>query len=218
MNILAIESSGRAMSVALRTDSGSWETAVNAGFRHGETLMPAIDALFSMASLPASDLHLVACAAGPGSFTGLRIGMATAKGIARGADCAIKAVPTLSLLAAGREHWPGIVAPVMDARKKRVYAAAFRGGEQIIEDSDIPLEDFMAGLPAGSPVLVTGPDADIAAGFDNAVIDPLAAGPRALQMIDMAAAAFEKDGGDPPDLGPHYLRLSEAEENLAKGS
>ena len=217
MNVLAIESSGRAMSVALRMDSGTWETAVNAGFRPGETLMPAIDALLPLASPPTSGLDLVACSAGPGSFTGLRIGMATAKGIARGAGCPIKAVPTLPLLAAGREHWPGIVAPVMDARKKRIYAAAFRRGERILGDADIPLDEFLNSLPADAPVLVTGPDAEIAVGFDNIVIDPLAAAPRALLMTDLAVRAFLMDGGDPPDMGPVYIRLSEAEENLTKG-
>ena len=215
MNILAIESSGRAMSVALRTDTGQWLSSVNAGFRHGETLMPAIDGLFALASLSPSELHLVACAAGPGSFTGLRIGMATAKGIARGAGCAIKAVPTLPLLADGREIWPGIVAPVMDARKKRVYAAAFRGGERIADDSDTDLAAFLDSLPSDEKVLVTGPDAAIAAEHSGVVIDPMCGSPRADFMIDRALRDFEREGGDPPDLGPVYIRLSEAEENLA---
>ncbi len=217
MNVLAIESSGKAMSVALKTESGNWVTAVDAGFHHGETIMPAVSGLLELASMEPGELDLVACSAGPGSFTGLRIGMATAKGIAKGADCPIKAVPTLPLLASGREHWPGIVAPVMDARKKRVYAAAFRGGEQIIEDCDVSLDEFMARLPQDEAILVTGPDASIASGFSRVIVDPLASGPRALTMIGMAVHLFGKDGGDPPDLGPVYIRLSEAEENLAKG-
>ncbi len=217
MNVLAIESSGKAMSVALRTENGLWETSVNAGFRHGETLMPAIAGLFDLAGEKPSILDLVACSAGPGSFTGLRIGMATAKGLARGADCPIKAVDTLPLLATGRENWPGIVAPVMDARKKRVYAAAFISGQRIFDDSDIDLEEFIKSLPAEHSILVTGPDAAIASDLKNVIIDPLHASSRAGAMIDLAIDAFEKNGSDPPDLGPVYIRLSEAEENLAKG-
>lgn len=217
MTILAIESSGRAMSVALGTEDGRWETSVNAGFRHGETLMPAIASLFDLAGMEPSSLDLVACSAGPGSFTGLRIGMATAKGLSRGADCALKTVATLPLLAAGREHWPGPVAAIMDARKKRVYAAAFDAGRRIAEDSDIDLAEFIASLPSDRPILVTGPDAAIAEGFDNIVVDPLRDTPRAGLMIDRARVLYEQNGADSPDVGPVYIRLSEAEENLAKG-
>ncbi len=204
------------MSVALRTEAGTWQTGIDAGFRHGETLMPAISGLFELAEIPPKNLDLVACSAGPGSFTGLRIGMATAKGIARGAGCAVKAVDTLPLLAAGREHWNGIVAPVMDARKKRVYAAAFRSGTRLVKDSDIALDEFIASLPPNEPILVTGPDAHIAAGFPNVTIDPLASSPRALEMTTTAMDLFERCGADSSDLGPVYIRLSEAEENLAR--
>lgn len=204
------------MSVALRTESGQWESSVNAGFRHGETLMPAISNLFALAGFKPEDLDLVACSAGPGSFTGLRIGMATAKGIARGAGCAVKAVDTLPLLAAGRRHWPGIVAPVMDARKQRVYAAAFSAGKRLSPDSDVALEEFINSLPEDKKILATGPDAGIAAGYANVVVDPLCSTPRAGIMIDMAMSSFEQEGADPPDIGPVYIRLSEAEENLAK--
>ena len=211
MNVLVIESSGRCITAALRSAEGFFEMVIDAGFRHAETLMPGVNRLMEMAALAPDAVDLTACSAGPGSFTALRIGMATAKGIARGAGCAFKAVPALPLLAAGREHWPGIVMPVMDARKKRVYTAAFRRGERIRDDADISLEAFLAGLPPGEAVLATGPDAGMCEGTAGVTVDPLCASGRGRAMVSMALEAYEREGGDPGDLGPLYLRPSEAE-------
>ena len=211
MNVLVIESSGRCITAALRSAEGFFEMVIDAGFRHAETLMPGVNRLMEMAALAPDAVDLTACSAGPGSFTALRIGMATAKGIARGAGCAFKAVPALPLLAAGREHWPGIVMPVMDARKKRVYTAAFRRGERIRDDADISLEAFLAGLPPGEAVLATGPDAGMCEGTAGVTVDPLCASGRGRAMVSMALEAYEREGVDPGDLGPLYLRPSEAE-------
>ncbi|MCK5250192.1 MAG: tRNA (adenosine(37)-N6)-threonylcarbamoyltransferase complex dimerization subunit type 1 TsaB [Spirochaetaceae bacterium] len=214
MNVLALETSGRVLTVALKTNDQSLELTVDRGFKHGETIMPAVSLIVNLAGITPEDLNLVTCSAGPGSFTGLRIGMATAKGIARGADCHLKAVPTLPLLAAGREHWPGLVVPVMDARKNRVYTAAFRAGKRIRDDVDMALDEFLRSLPTDEQVLATGPDAGITAGFDRVTVDPLHAAGRGRAMIEAAVIALEAEGPDPPDLGPVYLRLSEAEEAL----
>jgi len=214
LNILALETSGKVISLALKTENQSLELTVNRGFKHVETLMPSVDALMKMGGIKPGELNLVACSAGPGSFTALRIGMSTAKGIAKGASCPIKAVPTLPLLASGREHWPGIVVPVMDARKNRVYIAAFRDGARIREDSDSALEDFLKSLPTDENILITGPDAEISVGYPRVIIDPLAASGRGLALAAKAEKALEDDGPDPADLGPLYLRLSEAEAAL----
>lgn len=216
MNVLSLETSGKIISAALRFEEQTLELTIDRGFKHSETLMPAIASLLDQAGIKADRLDLVACSAGPGSFTALRIGMATAKGIARGADCPLKAVPTLALMAEGRQHWPGIVMPVMDARKKRVYAAAFRNGIRIAEDIDSSLELFIKALPENEPILATGADAEICADIEGIVIDPLHASGRAIALIDMALEAYRSDGPDPQDLGPIYLRLSEAEEALVK--
>lgn len=216
MNVLSLETSGKLVSIALITDNNRIETTIDNGFKHGETLMPLVSAVLELANLAPSDLDLVACSKGPGSFTGLRIGMSTAKGIARGADCALKAIPTLPLLATGREHWPGFVVPVMDARKKRVYAAAFRAGERIREDSDTPLDEFLSSLPGDDPILVTGPDAAITESFSRVIVDPLYDSSRGKALALLAITALKNEGPDPGDLGPLYLRLSEAEKALAE--
>jgi len=214
VNVLALEASGKIISIALKLKNQSLELTVDRGFRHVETLMPSVETLMNLAGIEAGELDLVACSAGPGSFTALRIGMSTAKGIAKGASCALKAVPTLPLLASGREHWPGIVVPVMDARKKRVYTAAFKQGVRIRKDEDISLTDFLDSLPDDEKILVTGPDAGIAADYKGVVLDPMAGSGRGLSLIEMAVRALDSDGPDPSDLGPLYLRLSEAEEAL----
>lgn len=216
MNVLSLETSGKIISVGLRFEEQTLELTIDRGFKHSETLMPAIASLMDQAGISPEKLDLVACSAGPGSFTALRIGMATAKGIAKGADCHLKAVPTLALMAAGRQNWPGIVMPVMDARKKRVYAAAFQDGKRIADDTDSALEQFIETLPKNLPILATGADAEITAGMDGIIIDPLYASGRAVALIDMAIESYEIDGPDPADLGPIYLRLSEAEEALEK--
>jgi tRNA threonylcarbamoyladenosine biosynthesis protein TsaB len=119
-------------------------------------------------------------------------------------------------MAAGRDHWPGIVMPVMDARKKRVYTAAFRDGRRIADDIDIALDEFIGSLPEDTPILATGPDANIAADYPGVTIDPLHASGRAVLLIDMALDSYNREGPDPGDIGPVYLRLSEAEEALEK--
>ena len=217
MNVLALETSGRIISISIKADKQLLELTVSRGFKHVETLMPSVASLMDLAGLKPENLDLVACSAGPGSFTALRIGMATAKGIAKGAGCDLKAIPTLPLLASGREHWPGIVVPVMDARKNRVYTAAYRNGCRIREDSDIILKDFLNSLPEDEKILITGPDAEIAAGFERVTIDPLSSSGRGNAMIEAALSALKTDGPDPADLGPLYLRLSEAEEALEAG-
>jgi len=211
MNILAIETSGHVLTVALSSKEHCIELIISDGFNRSQSLMPAIASVFEQSDVEARDLDLVACSAGPGSFTGLRIGMATAKGIARGAGCHLKAVPTLDLLATGRESWPGIVVPLIDARKKRVYTAAFQNGKRIKDDQDIALNKFLDSLTKKKAILVTGPDAEIAKDHERITVDRLKNYGRGIAMINAARCAYEKDGPDPLDIGPIYLRPSEAE-------
>ncbi|MTV48944.1 tRNA (adenosine(37)-N6)-threonylcarbamoyltransferase complex dimerization subunit type 1 TsaB [Heliobacillus mobilis] len=100
---------------------------------HSKRLMPAMEQLFSLAGLTLQDMHGLAIATGPGSFTGLRIGMATIKGMAQPLGLPIVGVPTLDALA--RNAWPyeGIVCPILDARKSEVYTCLYRSGPEEME-------------------------------------------------------------------------------------
>jgi tRNA threonylcarbamoyladenosine biosynthesis protein TsaB len=99
---------------------------------HAETLLPLIDRILKQAALSLSDLSAIAVSIGPGSFTGLRIGLSTVKGLAYGWNVSIVGVPTLLAIAARVTDWEGLICPLLDARKKEVYAALFsKKGERL---------------------------------------------------------------------------------------
>lgn len=211
MNILAIDTSTTVLSVGLRTDSGYFETSIAAGLRHSEFLLPAVDHLVAIAACPRR-FDLVVCMRGPGSFTGLRIGMATAKGLAAGSGCPVVAVPTLDVLADGYDFFHGTVVPVIDARKQHVYAALFRDGKRVSEDLDIAPHDLLG--RADGAVLLTGPGAslllDVVSSGSRFRIDPKASSSRAASLLALGEKLFRASGTLPEDGGPVYLRESEA--------
>jgi tRNA threonylcarbamoyladenosine biosynthesis protein TsaB len=116
------------------------EITLNTKNTHSEKLMPLVKHLLDELALSVNDLDAIAVTQGPGSFTGLRIGMATAKGLAQGAGKKLIAVPTLDCLAQNLLHYPGIICPIMNAQKKQVYTAIYRSGRNKLER----LSDYQA--------------------------------------------------------------------------
>jgi len=218
---LAIDSAADILSLALVGDSGSYAIEIDAGLRHSERLMEAADALFSLARVDRAALGFVACMRGPGSFTGLRIGMATAKGLSAALEIPLYALPTLECFAASRAAWPGAVLPVIDAKQNRWYAAAFRGGKRLLDDMDADAAAIAAALQdAGArEVLVCGPDAPRAAAEISSIsadlrlsVDPGHRGGAALDLARLARAKAEAGiPGEDDGVGLDYLRKSEAE-------
>ena len=127
MRILAIDSSGLPASAALVSD-GKVEAdfTLNHEKTHSQTLLPMIDSLFRMTEIEKDSLDAVAVAKGPGSFTGLRIGSATAKGIGMAFDRPIIEVSTLAALAFQMYGFDGDICPMMDARRNQVYTGIYR--------------------------------------------------------------------------------------------
>ncbi len=127
MYILAIESSGNVASAAVAEDSKILaEYTVNIGKTHSQTLLPMIDRVLADAEMSVNDMDAIAVSRGPGSFTGLRIGSATAKGLAAAAEIPIVDVPTLEALAVGVGNAGGrLICPVIDARRNEVYTALY---------------------------------------------------------------------------------------------
>ena len=126
MKILGIDSSGMTASVAIVTDDQLMaEFTINNKRTHSETLLPMIDKMMNMAEVQPEELTAIAIASGPGSFTGLRIGAATAKGLALALDIPIVPVPTLEGLAYNLSGEKRLVVSVMDARRNEVYAGAY---------------------------------------------------------------------------------------------
>lgn len=127
MRILAIESSAVTASVAILTDDVlTAEYTVNYKKTHSQTLLPMIDEICKMTETEPESFDLIAVSQGPGSFTGLRIGAATGKGIALALDKKMVAVPTLKAMAYNVSETDCLICPVMDARRQHLYTALYR--------------------------------------------------------------------------------------------
>jgi tRNA threonylcarbamoyladenosine biosynthesis protein TsaB len=132
MLILAVDSSGKTAGVALVSEEKVIaETSLNCGYTHSQTLMPLVDHVVRMSGITLSDIDYIACASGPGSFTGLRIGAGCAKGLAAGLCKKMVNVSVLDALAYNVYRDEGLVVPIMDARRGEVYAAIYNGYSRV---------------------------------------------------------------------------------------
>jgi tRNA threonylcarbamoyladenosine biosynthesis protein TsaB len=217
---LAIDTSTDTLSVALRTAGGWAEASLEGGLHHAERVMDLVDFCLDRAGIGRSDLELAACARGPGSFTGLRIGMAASKGIAAALGIPWISVPTLDALAWGLDSFPGAVAPIIDGRQGKLYSAVYLRGKRVGDWLDIHLAKLVALLDTYPEALVTGPDAElfreIAAERSGFRIDERAGVPAARAIAVLGARSFLRDGAGSPDEGPLYLRSSGADESAAR--
>jgi tRNA threonylcarbamoyladenosine biosynthesis protein TsaB len=221
MRILALDTSSRAGSAALLDDDrliAAHQLDVSA--THSERLLPAVDRLLADAGWTIGDIELLACAKGPGSFTGLRIGIASAKGIAVAAELPLVGVNSLEATAQALAFAAGPICPMIDARKRQVYAALFQpngagGLQRLRDDVSTPAGPWAAGL--GEPCLFVGDGAElyreeIRAARPDAIVAPMAlCCPRAASVGWLGRRAFlagEKG------LVAHYVRPSDAELNL----
>jgi tRNA threonylcarbamoyladenosine biosynthesis protein TsaB len=220
LNTIALDTSMETLGICLKTDGGLWSLSINRGFQHSTTLVTWIEKICLDAGIAPGALDLVIVSTGPGSFTGLRIGLATAKGLAAGAGCPFRGVPTLDALAWGYRRHTGSVVPVIDARRGRIYAAVFRSGERVSDYFDCPqpkLADHLTGLSSQSqPILLTGPCSD-SVFYEAAESAPtlhltwIEYTPDPHALLDRGCHLYQTDGESDADLAPLYLRKSEAE-------
>lgn len=224
MLTLAFETSAKAASVALHDGMRLLgESYQNTGLTHSQTLMAMAESLLEQCGYGAHQVEAVAVAAGPGSFTGVRIGVAAAKGLAWGRSIPCYGVSTLEAMAKNLGVWQGYVCPVMDARRAQVYNALFyaNGGrlERIAPDRAISLQALGQELAAlKEPVFLTGDGSTLTYGTLAEEIPALVMPPEhrmhqraagvALVAAEQIAAGIPGDGAS---LEPNYLRLSQAE-------
>ncbi len=223
MIILALDSTAGTGAVALTEDDRLLGAiTLNTGNTHSETLLPSIEALLKLCGLTVGNIHIFACAKGPGSFTGVRIGAATIKGLAFSSGKPCIGVSTLEALAYNLRGFSGILCPVMNARREQVYNALFRaeGGKPIrlCEDRAISLEELRADLVCygDTPIYLSGDGYQMTAG---ALSQPtLKDTPEELRYqsgysVAMCArmAYLAGDRTDDKTLAPTYLRLPQAE-------
>jgi tRNA threonylcarbamoyladenosine biosynthesis protein TsaB len=224
-NVLALDTATEAIVLALRCGPRVYARAAREGLRHAQSLAPQVEQLLAQAGLAASALDLVVAGTGPGSFTGLRIALATARGIARGAGCRLAGVPTLDALAWSRRFWPALVVPVIDARKGRVYAAFYLAGRRLGGFVDVAPDELAAAAaaaaaaagiaapaPGGGAALLTGPHATSPQLPASAawVVDAGAVLPDPAALLELGWERAAR--GDSADVEPVYLRRSQAEQ------
>jgi len=162
MNVLAIDTATELFSVALGAGEDTLLFEADAGLRHSELVMDIIDMLMGKAGLKPGELSGVVCMGGPGSFTGLRIGFAVAKGLALSLGIPFAAIPTLDCIAWPFSTWPGTVVPAIDAKKGAFFCALYRGGIRLCPDMDSAPEEIaqtIAASPSPDKILLTGPGA-----------------------------------------------------------
>ena len=215
MNILAMDTSNKALSLAiLENEETLGQVTLNIKKNHSITLMPAIDFLMNSLDMKPADLDRIAVAQGPGSYTGLRIAVATAKTLAH--TLKIELVGVSSLLALVPEQVEGLVIPVMDARRNNVYAGFYQSGQSVRPEAHLPLAEVLeiAGV-ADQPVTFVGETAVFAEQIEAALPGV------SVQPTLPDAAVIGRLGLDLPaqsihDFVPNYLKRVEAEENWLK--
>ena len=220
MLILAFETSAKAASAALLRDGILLgESYQNTGLTHSQTLLVMAQDLLSQCGLTVRDVTHVAVAEGPGSFTGIRIGVAAAKGLSWGGQLPLCGVSTLEAMAVTLGAYEGCVCPVMDARRSQVYNALFRAEKgkltRIAPDRAISLEELGKELEELSgPVFLVGDGSYVThKALPCTVLPPehrlhQRASGVALVATEKIAAGESCDGAA---LTPSYLRLSQAE-------
>jgi len=215
MLTLGIDTAGEQGAVGLcRGSEGLSALNFVATLQHGEKLLPAIEVILHWSGVHRDDLELIAVSTGPGSFTGLRIGMAIAKGLAHSLDVPLVGVPTLATYARAVSFWPGPVYALLLDRRELVYWAGFREGEPFTREQTEPIEPLLTRLRGESerPLLI-GPGAEyhrllIAARVPELAIAPqILNRPSGLQVAWLGWATYQAKGENQVDtLEPIYAQ------------
>ena len=237
MTILALDTSNKTLSVAVElTDGTMIEQTIENTLQHSVLLMPTIEAVFKEASITAKDLTKVVVAEGPGSYTGLRIGVTVAKTLAKSLGIPLVGVSSLDVFLpnlASKVEVAEVVVPFFDARRGNIFAVGYKktdeGFEKVIAEQHISWDDFLKVLPEhAAGVTFVGQlqsitkEAIVEKGASEAKwLEGQEAIPHATSLIELGR---NKEAVDADIFVPMYLKLAEAEENwqtehpLEKGS
>ena len=218
--ILAVETATSAVSVALLRGEVLLDEWTSEDARApSERLLPGVDALLARARVPLGAIDAFAVSVGPGSFTGLRVGIATVKGLAFASGRPVAAVPTLAALALAGADGRAPVAALLDARRGEVYAAVYGADGTALAPETVVKPAALAGLLAAGTRIVVGEGAEPAAaelaalrGADVLVVPRPAGLARAHAVGVLGARLLARgEGLDPACLAPRYVRRAEAE-------
>lgn len=203
----------------LEDDRPLCELVFEATMAHGEKLLPAIEAALKLSGISKRDLELIAVSRGPGSFTGLRIGLAIAKGLARALGIPLVGVPGFAVYARKVAPWPGPVWVLLPDRREWLYVSVFRSGEEILAPQVLALEELLARLRAGESVregeraLLLGPGVEahreaLAQARGPGVLAPAALNlPSGVEIARLGRERFSREGRDElRELEPLYVQ------------
>lgn len=214
MKVLAFDTSSKALSLAILEDKQILaETTINIKKNHSITLMPAIDFLMASLDWTPKDLDRIVVAEGPGSYTGLRIAVATAKTLAHTLN--IELVGMSSLLALVPYQQEGLFVPLMDARRNNVYAGFYENAKPVMPEAHLPFEQVIELIKGASQVTFVGEVGP----FVEQIQEHL---PRTNyketlpNAANLALLAWDKEADSLHDFVPNYLKRVEAEENWLK--
>ena len=214
MKVLAFDTSSKALSLAILEDKQILaETTINIKKNHSITLMPAIDFLMASLDWTPKDLDRIVVAEGPGSYTGLRITVATAKTLAHTLN--IELVGMSSLLALVPYQQEGLFVPLMDARRNNVYAGFYENAKPVMPEAHLPFERVIELIQGASQVTFVGEVGP----FIEQIQEHL---PRTNfketlpNAANLALWAWDKEADSLHDFVPNYLKRVEAEENWLK--
>jgi tRNA threonylcarbamoyladenosine biosynthesis protein TsaB len=221
MILFCLDTSGPVAGAALIRDGAvRYEgMAVNA-FTHSQSILPMAEEAYRRTGLVISDTDYFAVTVGPGSFTGVRIGVSTVKALAHVLGKPCIAVDALEAMAAGVQPFSGVICPIQDARAGQVYGAAFRGGtlERLLPDEPLKLEAYLEKVSAfGQPMLFLGDGMPVHQDAIQSILgDRALFAPAHLAFLRPAAAAFlawnkREQAVEYKDLSPLYLRPPQAE-------
>ena len=225
MKILALETATIAGSVAVVDDNKGLigEVRVDVKVAHSERLMPSVEWLLNASGLSINDIDIFAVSIGPGSFTGLRIGLSTAKGLAFSTDKPLVPVKTLDAFARTLVYCSYTICPMLDARKNEVYAGLYKWEndlcKKIMPETAISPEDLLNRIKGNGPVLFTG---DGTLKYREVIEETLKKdavfapsyrmSPSASSVAEIAFETLKQgDLPDPVSIIPFYIRKSEAE-------
>lgn len=230
MKVLAVDTSSIVASVAVLDDNKLiGEYTVNHKRTHSETLLPMIKELLNACELKTKDIDIFAASIGPGSFTGLRIGVATIKALAHSVDKPVVGIPTIDALAYNLNYCSNLIVPIMDARRDRVYTGMYKWSDnkfEVIKAQDvIEIETLLDELQDREEAIIfNGDGCDVYREIITKKLDSKAVfAPSCVNMpkaSSVAQLAFKKAQKNELqsyyDLVPEYLRKSQAEREYEK--
>ncbi len=228
MKILSVDTSSNVATVAVTDDDKLiCEILVNTKKTHSQTLMPMIDSALKQSELEISDIDLIASANGPGSFTGLRIGVSAVKGLAHAMDIPVVGVSILTAMAYNLPFCEYIISPILDARRDQVYNAVYEWNDgeikEICEPRALSVDELISGfLTSDKKVVFLGDGVSVHKEYikeklgDKAVFAPVSANEQRASGLIAAAKKLYDEGKAVScyELAPIYLRKPQAEREL----